>query len=182
ALDGTPAAVEERQTQLEEVYGLVFPPQERKPKNARARRAEPSANGQAPETLSDEEILGLASRAKNGDRFRALMAGDTSGYDDDDSRADSALCCHLACYTKDPTQIDRIFRASKLMRNKWDEVHYASGETYGEHTIAGAIDLVKEQYTSLPSVKLSDKGEGIWRPTPPPPDAPEGSAPPEPGG
>jgi hypothetical protein len=35
--------------------------------------------------------------------------------------------------------IDDVFRESKLYRKKWDEVHYANGNTYGEGTIAAAL-------------------------------------------
>jgi putative DNA primase/helicase len=51
----------------------------------------------------------------------------------------------LAYYTKDAQQIDRIFRQSKLMRNKWDQLH--GSETYGAITIAKALGKVTKQYT-----------------------------------
>jgi hypothetical protein len=37
--------------------------------------------------------------------------------------------------------MDGRFRQSDLMRPKWDERHYANGETYGEHTITKALAL-----------------------------------------
>jgi len=44
-----------------------------------------------------------------------------------------ALCCLLAFWTGgDRTQMDHLFRQSGLLREKWDEVHYADGSTYGE--------------------------------------------------
>jgi hypothetical protein len=50
-----------------------------------------------------------------------------------------ALCCLLAFWTrKDPARIDRLFRESRLMREKWDEQHGA--QTYGQMTIARAIE------------------------------------------
>ncbi|MFN7333164.1 MAG: phage/plasmid primase, P4 family, partial [bacterium] len=50
----------------------------------------------------------------------------------------------LAYYTKDAAQIDRIFRRSQLMREKWDQKH--GNETYGQRTIANALKKVTKQY------------------------------------
>lgn len=53
------------------------------------------------------------------------------------SSADLALCCHLARITNsDIEQIDRIFRQSKLYREKWDR------EDYRNSTIKKAINSV----------------------------------------
>ena len=58
-----------------------------------------------------------------------------------------ALCCLLAFWTGgDQTQIDHLFRQSGLHREKWDEVHYADGSTYGEKTIERAIATTSEFY------------------------------------
>jgi hypothetical protein len=42
--------------------------------------------------------------------------------------------------------MDRLFRQSGLMREKWDEVHFADGATYGERTIERAIAGTDERY------------------------------------
>ena len=91
---------------------------------------------------SDSEIITLASRSNKG--FPALYSGDTSSYGNDESRADAALCAIIAFYTKDGAQIDRIFRSSGLMRDKWDRKTGAS--TYGAITIENALKTVKAQY------------------------------------
>ena len=52
----------------------------------------------------------------------------------------------IAFWTKDPAQIDRIFRLSGLMRGKWDERHSSDGRTYGEMTIAKAIEFENLNY------------------------------------
>jgi hypothetical protein len=46
----------------------------------------------------------------------------------------------MAFHTDDPEQIDRLFRASGLMREKWDEKHYGDGRTYGEEVVRKAVD------------------------------------------
>lgn len=97
-----------------------------------------------PPILRDDALIRKAMAAKNGEKFRRLWEGDTSGYGSQ-SEADEALCCILAYWTKDPGQIDRLFRRSGLFRAKWDERHGA--ETYGATAIKKALSLVKEAYS-----------------------------------
>ena len=96
--------------------------------------------------ITDEELLERARAAENGDIFDSLWGGQTSGYDSH-SEADMALCLHLAFWTGgDSRRMDALFRQSGLMREKWDEVHYADGATYGERTIERALETVDEVY------------------------------------
>lgn len=138
ALPGTVASVEERTDELTQVQQLVFPAT---PAPA-PRRPLPSL---ASSTLTDDQIIDKAMRAKNADNFAALWEGDASGYpgkngEPDDSAADQALCNMLAFWTgKDAGAIDRLFRRSGLYRAKWDTRHYSNGDTYGQGTIAKAI-------------------------------------------
>lgn len=99
------------------------------------------------ESLTDEELLSRACAAANGDKFQRLWDGDTSGYQSH-SEADMALCCQLAFWTGgNRAQIDRLFRQSGLMREKWDETHYSDGSTYGETTVKRALERTDEFYT-----------------------------------
>ncbi|MGI8545899.1 MAG: hypothetical protein ACR2M1_00970, partial [Gemmatimonadaceae bacterium] len=78
-----------------------------------------------------------ASRATNGAKFAALMAGDTSGHGGDDSAADLALVSMLAFWTQgEPDQLDRLFRRSGLYREKWER------DDYRERTIRLALENV----------------------------------------
>ncbi|AGB33957.1 hypothetical protein C488_20682 [Natrinema pellirubrum DSM 15624] len=96
--------------------------------------------------LEDEVLLEKARNASNGEKFERLWNGNTVGYDSQ-SEADMALCCLLAFWTGgDRTQMDQLFRESGLLREKWDEVHYADGSTYGEKTIERAITSTSEFY------------------------------------
>ena len=99
-------------------------------------------------TLNDSKVIEVASRAKNGVSFQNLYNGNIGSYESH-SNADLALCNHLAFYTQcDKTQMDRIFRSSGLMRDKWDEKH---GETtYGEMTIDKAIKACRGTYSPAP--------------------------------
>lgn len=97
-------------------------------------------------TQSDADLIAMASRARNGSKFSSLMRGEWCGHASQ-SEADQALCSTLAFWTaKDAEQMDRIFRQSGLMREKWDERHSSDGSTYGNMTIATAIQACSEVY------------------------------------
>jgi primase-polymerase (primpol)-like protein len=76
--------------------------------------------------------------ARNGPKFTALWRGDLDGYASA-SEGDLALCAILAFWThNDASRIDRLFRASRRMRAKWDE-RRGDATTYGQCTIARAL-------------------------------------------
>lgn len=67
----------------------------------------------------------LKNSIYDGEKFKQLMKGDTSCALHDASRADLTLCNMLARGCKgNPEQIDRIFRQSGLMRDKWLRADY----------------------------------------------------------
>jgi hypothetical protein len=87
------------------------------------------------------QLLAFTDRQSNGPKIRRLAEGDTADYGGDRSRADAALCTHLAFYLgKDAARMDQFFRESGLMRPKWDEKHASDGRTYGQITIDKAIE------------------------------------------
>ena len=95
-------------------------------------------------TLDDAALLEKARSSKNGERFWKLYSGDTGAFQSA-SEADMALCSHLAFWTgRDASQMDRLFRASGLMREKWDRPQ--SGSTYGAITIRNAIQKCTQIY------------------------------------
>lgn len=131
-LEGTPPAIEGRQAEINAIYATHFPEKEKKPviisydtKNS------PTL------TLSDKGLLDRAHRAKNGEKFHKLYdKGDWEGLGyASQSEADQALCAMLAFWTQDREQIDRLFRASGLSRDKWER------EDYREGTINKALAL-----------------------------------------
>jgi putative DNA primase/helicase len=126
----------------------------------------PSLNGHAgnpvgePGTLSDDEIIRIASRAKNGKKFMARMAGSLDGHNEDKSKASLALCNLLAFYAgaNGQAQVDRLFRRSALMRAEWDE---PSGDsTCGNRTIAEAYRDRTEFYARRKKLAISSNGNG----------------------
>lgn len=71
----------------------------------------------------------------------------TSGKPFDHSSADQALCNALAFWTgKNPARMDRLFRRSGLMRDKWERVDYSSV------TISKAVQSTRNVYSRRPAV------------------------------
>ncbi len=91
--------------------------------------------------LADNEIIERINRSKH----MPLWNGDLSGYKSQ-SEADIALCNVLAFWcNRDTVQMDRLFRQSGLMRNKWDRKQ--SNSTYGALTIGKAARECQNVYT-----------------------------------
>ncbi len=129
-------------------------------KKPRHDSSTPHAGSGALSTLADDEILTLLDKAKNCDKYHALLRGDITGYghDDggsDDSKADEALCCLITFYTDDAAQIERIFNRSKLAdRDKWRD-----RADYRKLTIDAAIAFVTERYQPFRRSKGSRQGK-----------------------
>jgi hypothetical protein len=107
--------------------------------------------GTAPRRLPDHQAtldglladLAIVARTKRGtaaEKFARLWIGDASDYDGDESKADLALCSLLARRTTDRLQLDRLFRLSGLMREKW------SRDDYRDRTIAKALEQDTEHH------------------------------------
>ena len=92
-------------------------------------------------TSDDDELLERARSARNGFRFEALFdRGELAVFGGDHSRADLALCSMLAFWCgDDQARLERLFRRSALYREKWDERHTRSGDTYGQMTVLKAL-------------------------------------------
>jgi hypothetical protein len=85
-------------------------------------------------------LAGVLGKLPADAELARLWAGDLSANNGDHSAADLSLCLKLAFYCESKAAaVDGCFRQSKLMREKWDEVHYSHGAIYGEHTITKAI-------------------------------------------
>jgi hypothetical protein len=135
-LPETPRTIEPRQEALTAFHEAVFG----------AAQARDTAPGTPPSpTLEDMTILEKARTARNGagEKFAALFAGDVTGYPSA-SEADLALCVRLAFWTQDAAQIDRLFRQSGLLRDKWDK--QGGGQTYGTRTIGEALARQTQHY------------------------------------
>ena len=95
--------------------------------------------------LDDAEIIDKARNCKSGALFNMLYSGQWEGLFQSQSEADLALCNHLAFWTgRNAGQMDRIFRSSGLMRQKWDQRRGA--DTYGNITIGKACASCRDIY------------------------------------
>lgn len=122
--------LQERTEQLEMVLRQVLgdPPAFKKPQWS------------ASPPMPDKEVLEKALRASNGGRIsRLYVEGNHSDYESQ-SEADLALLSHLAFYTQDVNQLARLFRASKLYREKWER------DDYRERTIGKVLDGLTDTY------------------------------------
>lgn len=132
-VEDTPTEINERQDILNYIYDMYFSEPVRDHQVTKQSKLQPSP------ALSDEEVLSIGFKARNGDNFKALYSGDCTKYGSQ-SEADQALCNYIAFYTQDGEQIDRIFIRSGLYREKWDRADYKA------KTIQNAIDGLKNTY------------------------------------
>ena len=137
--DGSSTHINDAQRAVNEIYTEVFGAN---PRNIPPKEIQKNAR---PVGMSDPVLIEEALDARNGPKFERLWHGNTGEYNGDASSADMALCCILAYWTdKDPARMDRLFRESGLMRDKWDESR--GSQTYGQITIDAAIGMTKETY------------------------------------
>lgn len=144
-LSGTPKTIEERQEALERVLERMFGAE-----SMNGNREPTAASEGDSGSLPDAELVERAGRAKNGEKFRRLWAGDTSDYRSP-SEADLALCGMLAFWTGgDAARIDTLFRQSGLYRDKWER------EDYRDRTITEVLKGRTEFYTPQKSIALTN--------------------------
>ena len=112
--------------------------------------------------LPDDAVL--LEKARNAGRgtFAALYDGGGQGYGSQ-SEADLALCGMLAFWTGgDLGRMDRLFRASALMRDKWDERR--GDATYGERTLnlsmVGRTEFYGTETRSASAIAAAVTGPG----------------------
>jgi hypothetical protein len=142
---GMPETIEPRQEAIAKLYDWLFPAEPAKPNKTSGVKAEVSQ-----ENFDDHELIRRASEASNGAKFRQLWGGDVGNYESQ-SEADLALCGLLAYWTGgNAARIDRLFRSSGLMRDKWNR------EDYSKRTIEKALAGKTEFY----SVNHEKNGDG----------------------
>lgn len=137
----TPTTINPAQHRLDAIYKKVFENERPTPRAGNGNGARPHGS-----SLDDPAVIAKAMTAKNGANFFSLWwNGDHAAYPSQ-SEADLALANHLNFYCGgDPVQMDRLFRQSRLYREKWDERHGA--QTYGAMTIDTAIALGGPYYS-----------------------------------
>ncbi len=121
----------------------------------RTTRTSTAFKGSPVSYFTDEQVIKHASESKSGDKFTMLYEGRwEEGYDsqsDADMAFVSMLCFWCGCVEE---QIDRIFRSSGLMRDKWDRM--TGDATYGQITIRNAIASCSEIYRPVAGLPDED--------------------------
>ena len=111
----------------------------------RKTASKPKFKGTPVSYFTDEQAVLHAMNSKSGDKFKDLYEGRWHDYFSSHSDADMALvsmlCFWCGCVEE---QIDRIFRTSGLMRDKWDRM--TGDATYGQITIRNAVLSTSEIY------------------------------------
>ena len=106
--------------------------------------------------LDDDAVIAHAEEASNSDKFKRLYAGDWEDLYDSQSDADMALLSILAFWCGcDEEQMDRIFRTSGLMRDKWDRRQ--AGTTYGAISIRNTVNTCAAVYVPVNAQDIVDE-------------------------
>lgn len=106
--------------------------------------------------LDDEAVIAHANEASNSDKFKKLFAGDWEDLYGSQSDADMALLSILAFWCGcDEEQMDRIFRTSGLMRDKWDRKQ--AGSTYGAISIRNTVNTCSAVYMPVNAQDIVDE-------------------------
>lgn len=110
--------------------------------------------------LDDDAVIAHALSSESGDKFKALYEGRWDEGYDSQSDADMALVSILAFWCGNvEEQIDRIFRTSSLMRDKWDR--HTGDSTYGQITIRNAVSSNSTIYTPIQDSSAEDDFENL---------------------
>ena len=171
-------AIRARQAEINALHAEMFSAgaaNGHRPVELDVRRSGPRYRRESP-ALDDAALIARAMTAANRAAFTALWKGKWKGRYRSASEADLALCSHLAFWTdRDVARMDRLFRASGLMREKWNSKR---GETtYGRQTITRAVELCEDVYRPTPAtatdgepqrLNLVGGGDFLARPYPEP--------------
>lgn len=138
---GAPRAVEDGQEELTALHAELFPVRPPAKTHGATNISSPAGL-----SLSDQEVLDIAFRSKNGAKIKRLYKGNYAGYDSP-SEGRLALLDHLAFFTRgNRKQMARLFQTSGLMSEKWERL--------AEHEIDKALAGRTEFYAPSPTTSL----------------------------
>ena len=121
-----------------------------------------SRKGSELSELSDDELLAVAQASSSGHKIDELLAGQTSSYPTA-SEAELALANYLSFYAGPAgrSQVERLMRASGLMRDKFDERR--GEQSYLSLTVGKAFAGRSEFYSSRREIRVSNKSISAFR-------------------
>ena len=126
-IDGTPKTIEPRQEAASQFYQWILDGTEPKKQPTDRPVLDPNQKGK---DLTDAEVMDCCLNSANGEKFEKLWDGDIGDYKDDThpdgnpSRADAAMAGILCYHSLDDEQVARLWRGSKLYREKLDRQDY----------------------------------------------------------
>lgn len=107
--------------------------------------------------LELNQIINKIKNSKQAETFSTLWENQDG---ENPSSGDQALANILMWWCNhDTNKADQLFRQSKRMRPKWDEVHSSDGTTYGQMTLQKADETVDGGYTPKRQQVEADKVE-----------------------
>lgn len=140
----TPSTIKKRIEQINKLYASL---------SVSTKEAPAKKTSTKRDSFNDVEVIAKILQADTKGIFLKLLSGDDSNHASP-SEADLAFCSYVSGITKSPDSIDRIFRSSKLMRQKWDEDH--GGKTYGELTISKVLKNPRASFGKALNEKATD--------------------------
>ena len=126
-LEDTPNTIESRQEAASQLYQWILDHTATSKQSGPRTVIDPNQKGK---DLTDSEVMDCAMNAANGAKFEKLWDGDISDYadsthpDGNPSRADAAMVGLLGYHSLDDEQVARLWKASKLYRDKLDRKDY----------------------------------------------------------
>lgn len=158
-VEGTPETIENREAEIAEIHAEIFGLSKKKTETKTQGPPQPGKT-----TITDDVLIRMMDEGINDAVLTRLWKGDIRDYSSQ-SEADLAFCSKLAGWSAGRERIDRLYRASKLLRPKWDIVHSGDGLTYGQMTLDKAM--------SRNDVKWGDTSEQPSEPAEPSSGPPE---------
>jgi hypothetical protein len=102
----------------------------------------PTGGGAIPMSMQ-MRLPELFNPALNSSKYQQIYNGNLSAFGNDHSDADFALTGYLARRGLNPSEVDQVFRSSRLYRPKWDERRGSS--TYGGLTIHSIFKTLSKE-------------------------------------
>ena len=126
-VEDTPTTIEESQEAASQFYQWILDNTGQEKESSNRPVIDPNQKGK---DLTDDEVMECALNAANGAKFEKLWDGDMSDYADathpegNPSRADSAMVSLLCYHSLDDQQVERLWKASGLHREKLNRRDY----------------------------------------------------------
>lgn len=108
--------------------------------------------------FSDQEVLDIAYKAANGEKFYKLFSGKWADYYPSQSEADLALINIIAFYSQNRKQIERLFKSSELGKrkkaNRKDYIYWMINKSFDEMLPPVDVEGLQNRFEEVISTKI----------------------------